>query len=322
MKRRHFSTSLALAAASIASSTAWAQDAAPTRILVGFPPGGAVDAVARLLADALRVSLGTNVIVENRPGAAGRLALGELRRSRPDGLTLAIAPGGALTILPWLYPNTLGYNPVKDFTPVSRLTTLDFALTVGPAAPAGDVNALFAWMKANPERATYATSGAGSVPHFAGLLIGQAIGVPLIHVPYRGGAPAVQDLTGGQVPLMIDSPSETMEMHRTGKLRILAVTGAQRSPALPEVPTLRQAGVDVVVDNFFGLYAPAALPPALAQRIDRASADALATPKARERLLNLGLIADHGGPQLLASTQASQYKRWEAPIKRSGFTVD
>ena len=322
MKRRHFSMSLALAAATSPVPSGWAQDTTPTRILVGFPPGGGVDAVARLLADKLRVSLNTNVLVDNRPGAAGRIALSELKRSRPDGRTLAIAPGGALTILPWLYPASLGYDPVKDFTPVSRLTTLDLAMSVGPAVPPGDVKAMFAWMKANPAKASYATSGAGSVPHFAGLVIAQATGVPLLHVPYRGGAPAIQDLIGGQVPLMIDSPAEVVEMHRNGKLRVLAVTGAQRTPALPDVPTLRESGIDVVVDNFFGLYGPANMPAAATERIDKAVAQALASQDVRDKLLNLAMVADHGSPQLLASTQASQYKRWEDPIKRSGFKAE
>src|SRR3989442_8866218 len=193
MKRRQFSALAALATTVLTGVPVFAQNKPPMRILVGFPPGGALDQVARLLADKLRVSLNQNVIVENKPGAAGRIALNEVKRAAADGNTVVLSPGGALAILPWLYSN-LGYDPVKDFTPIARVTTLDFALTVGPSAPQGDVKALFAWMKANPQMATYATSGAGSVPHFAGLLIGQALGVPMTHVAYRGGAPAVQDL--------------------------------------------------------------------------------------------------------------------------------
>jgi tripartite-type tricarboxylate transporter receptor subunit TctC len=234
MQRRHFTT---LAAATLAAPFALAQDRT-TRILVGFPPGGSADVIARLLAEKMRVSLGQNVIVDNKPGAAGRIVLGEVKRAAPDGQTLVLSPSGALVIQPWLYQN-LGYDPVKDFTPVSRVSTFDFAVTAGPGAPAGDLKTVLAWMKANPGKANYATSGAGTVPHFAGLLISQAAGVPLTHVAYRGGAPAAQDLIGGQIPLMVDTASETIEHHKAGKVRILAVTGEQRTKALADVPTLR-----------------------------------------------------------------------------------
>src|SRR5689334_9168197 len=196
MKRRHFA---ALAAATLAAPAAFAQERT-TRILVGFPPGGSADVIARLLAQKMAVSLNQNVIVDNKPGAAGRLVLGELKRMPPDGQNLVLSPSGAMVIAPWLYSN-IGYDPVKDFTPISRIVTFDFAVTAGPGAPQGDLKTVLAWMKANPGKANYATSGAGTVPHFAGLLLGQASGVPLTHVAYRGGAPAAQDLIGGQIPL-------------------------------------------------------------------------------------------------------------------------
>ncbi len=321
MKRRQFSALAALASTALTGLPVFAQNKSPMRILVGFPPGGALDTVARLLADKLRVSLNQNVIVENKPGAAGRIALGEVKRAAPDGNTVVLSPGGALAILPWLYSN-LGYDPVKDFTPIARVTTLDFALTIGPGAPQGDVKALFAWMKANPQKAMYATSGAGSVPHFAGLLIGQALGIPMIHVAYRGGAPAVQDLVSGQVPLMIDSPSETLEFHRSGKVRIVAVTGGVRSAVLPDVPTLKESGVNVAVENFFGIYGPAGLPKDTIARLNRALADALSTADVQEKIKVAGLTASYAGPDVLAATQAMHYKRWEEPIKASGFVAE
>ena len=229
------------------------------KILVGFPPGGSVDVVARLLADNMKSSLDQNVIIDNKPGAAGRVALGELKRAAPDGNTLALAPSGALVILPWLFKN-VGYDPARDFTPIARVTTFDFAITVGPAAPPGDFKALLAWLKANPNKANFATSGAGTVPHFTGVLLAQETGVPLTHVAYKGGALAAQDLLGGQVPMMVDTASETIEYHRAGKLRIVAITGDGRSAVLPEVPTLKEMGVNVVADAFFGLYGPANMP--------------------------------------------------------------
>jgi tripartite-type tricarboxylate transporter receptor subunit TctC len=317
IQRRHLA---ALAAGALATPLVLAQER-NTRIVVGFPPGGSADVVARLLADRMRVSLAQNVIVDNKPGAAGRLALSEVRRSAPDGSTLIFAPSGAMVIHPWLYTN-LSYDTVKDFSPISLVSTFDFAVTAGPAAPAGDLKTVLAWMKANPSKANYATSGAGTVPHFAGLLLSQAAGVPMTHVAYRGGAPAAQDLIGGQVPLMVDTAVETIEHHRAGKVRILAVTGAQRSKALPDVPTLKESGIDIAADAFFGLYGPSGMPPELVQRIDRAVADALRTPEIQERIYNLGLVPAHAGPAELAAVQAAHLKRWEAPIKVSGFKAE
>ncbi|WP_076999447.1 Bug family tripartite tricarboxylate transporter substrate binding protein [Variovorax sp. KK3] len=317
MKRRHFT---ALAAAALAPAFGFAQERV-TRILVGFPPGGSADQVARLLADKLRMSLGQNVIVDNKPGAAGRLALTELKRAAPDGGTLLFTPSGAMVIHPWLYQN-LGYDTAKDFTPIAQACVFDFAVTAGPGAVPGDLKTVLAWMKANPGKANYATSGAGTVPHFAGQLLAQAAEVPMTHVAYRGGAPAAQDLIGGQVPLMVDTASETIEHHRAGKVRILAMTGTQRNRALPEVPTLKEAGIDVSADAFFGLYGPPGLPPELTQRLDRAVADALRAQDVQDKIFNLGLVPAHAGPFELATIQAAHLKRWEAPIKASGFKAE
>jgi len=322
MKRRHFAGLAGLAAIGAATLTvpAFAQDRT-IRIWVGFPPGGSADVIARLLAEKMRASLGQNVLVENKPGAAGRLILGELKRMAPDGLNLVLSPSGAMVIAPHLYP-TLPYDPIKDFTPISRIVTFDFAVTAGPGAPAGDLKTVLAWMKANPSKANYATSGAGTVPHFAGMLLSQAAGVPLTHVAYRGGAPAAQDLIGGQVPLMVDTASETLEHHKAGKVRILAVTGEQRSRALPDVPTLREQGITSTADAFFGLYGPPGMAPDVVARIDRAVADALKMPDIQERIYGFGLVPNHApGPQL-ATTQAEHLKKWEAPIKASGFKAE
>ncbi len=322
MQRRSLVLAQLAAAASTAfSAAALAQDKPPIRILVGFPPGGSADIVARLLADKLRVSLAQNVIIDNKPGAAGRVALGELKRAAPDGQTFAFSPSGAFVILPWIYKN-LGYDPVKDFTPVARASTFDFAITAGPAAPAGDLKAILAWMKANPGKANFASSGAGTVPHFTGVMLGQAAGVALTHVAYKGGAQATNDLIGGQVPLMVDTATETLEHHRAGKVRIVAVTGEVRSKVLPDVPTLKELGINVAADAYFGLYAPPAMAADLVAKVSRAVADALRLPDVQERIFTLGLVPNYGTGTELAATQAAHYARWEAPIKASGFTAE
>jgi len=319
MKRRNFT--IAAATTLAAPMLALAQDKPPIRILVGFPPGGSADVVARALADKLKAALNQTVIVDNKPGAAGRVALGEIKRAAPDGQTLILSPSGALVIAPYLFKN-VGYDPVKDFAPVARVVTFDFAVTAGPAAPAGDLKAVLAWMKTNPGKANYATPGGGTVPHFAGLLLGQTAGVPITHIAYKGGAPAVQDLLGGQVPLMIDTPLETIEHHRAGKLRILAVTGEARARALPDVPTLKESGINMVADAFFGLYGPAGLSAEATARISNAVRDILRAPDMQDRIYMLGLAPAYGSAEELAATQAAHYKRWDAPVKASGITPE
>ena len=318
MNRRQMALSIGLLAA---GALAQAQDKPAVRILVGFAPGGSADILARLLAEKLRPLLGQNVIVENKPGAAGRLALGDLKRAAPDGLTLCLVGGAALVALPWVF-KSVGYDPFKDFTPVAGVTTFDFALTAGPGAPPGDLKALLAWMRINPSKASYGHSGAGTLPHFTGFLISQATGVSMTHVPYKGAAPAVQDLLAGQIPLVIDTAAETMEHHRAGRLRILAVTGEKRSRSLPDVPTMKEAGVDVASDGFLALYGPPGMAADLVSRLSSAVAEVMKLSDTQDRIVALGQQASYAPAADLARMQATHYRRWEAPIKASGFTAD
>ncbi len=323
MKRRTLTLAAAVVAALVAAApgAVLAQDKPPIKILVGFPPGGSADILARLLADKLRVSFGQTVIIDNKPGAAGRVALGELKRSAPDGQTLALSPSGAFVILPWLFKN-VGYDPVADFTPVARASTFDFAVTAGPGAPAGDLKAILAWMKANPGKANVGNAGAGTVPHFTAVLLGQVAGIEMAHVSYKGGAPAVNDLLGGQIPLMVDTATETIEHHRAGKLRIVAMTGEARLKTLPDVPTLKEQGINVAADAYFGVYGPPGMPADVSARISSAVSDALRQPDVQEKMLSLGLTPNYANGAGLAATQAEHYKRWEAPIKASGFKAE
>ena len=324
IKRRHFQKTLATLALAATAALPWAamaQDKPTLKLLVGFPPGGSVDQVARMLAERLRPLLDQNVVVENKPGAGGRLVLGELKRMPADGNTLVLSPSGALVIAPWLY-NNLGYDPVKDFTPVARVVTFDFAITAGPSAPAGDLKAVLNGFKNNPASANYGTSGAGTVPHFVGVLLSQVSGVNITHVAYKGGAPAVQDLLGGQIPITVDTASETLEHHRAGKLRILAVTGAKRSVVLPDVPTLQEVGIDMVGEAFFGVYGPPGLQADRVKRVSDAIGEALKAPDLQARIQNLGLTTNFAGSRQLGDTQVADLKRWEAPIKASGYKAE
>jgi tripartite-type tricarboxylate transporter receptor subunit TctC len=317
MKRRHFA---ALSAAALAAPAVFAQERT-LKLVVGFAPGGSGDNLTRIVADKLRASLGQNVVVENKPGAAGRISLAEIKRAAPDGQTLVMAASGGLVVAPWLYAN-LPYDPVNDFTPVSRVATFDFAVSAGPAAPQGGIKEVLAGLKATPEKANFATSGAGTLGHFTGVMLSQSTGVPLVHVAYKGGAPAAQDLAGGTIPLMVDTASETLELHRAGRVRIVAVSGERRARILPDVPTLKEAGINMTADGYFGLYGPAGIPAATVQRIDQAVGDALKTPEVQEKIYALGLVPAHLGPAALRALQIDQYKRWEQPVKASGFKPD
>ncbi|HEY8355876.1 MAG TPA: tripartite tricarboxylate transporter substrate-binding protein [Ramlibacter sp.] len=317
MKRRHFA---ALSAVALAAPAVLAQERT-LKLVVGFAPGGSSDQLTRLIADKLRVSLGQNVIVENKPGAAGRISLGELKRAAPDGQTLVMAASGGLVVAPWLY-NNLPYDPLNDFTPVSRVASFDFAVTAGPSAPQGGIKEVLAGFKLTPDKASYASSGAGTLGHFTGVMLSQTAGVPMVHVPYKGGAPAALDLVSGTIPLMVDTASETLEQHKAGRVRILAVSGERRSRILPDVPTLKESGINMTADGYFGLYGPAGMPAAVVQRIDLAVADALKTQEVQDKIYALGLVPSHLGPAALRALQVDQYKRWEQPVKASGFKPD
>lgn len=320
MKRRSFAVHTAASLAAFSGFPSRAQEKT-YRILVGFPAGGAIDAIARLLADKMRGPLGHTIVVENKPGAGGRLAMFEAKRASPDGTTVVLAASSVMVLQPW-YTTNLGYDPVRDFTPIARVSTNDFVLTAGPSAPPGNVQALLAWMKANPDQATYAHSGAGTTPYFVGQMLARATGVKLTDVPYRGGAPAVIDLQGGQIPLMIDTATETIEYHKAGKVRILAVTGDRRAKVLPDIPTLREMGIDVLADAFLGLYGPPKMPAEVVTRISNAVAEVLQMPDVQGRIYSYVLVPSYGNASELMAMQAEQLKRWEAPIKASGFKLD
>lgn len=312
---------LACSILAVASASALAQ-APTTRLLVGFPAGSSVDGVARLVADDMRASLNRSIVVENKPGAGGRIVMTETKRAAPDGSTLVLTPIGAMVMIPHTVKK-LAYDPAADFTPIGRAASYSYAITAGPLVPAAHLQGALAWLKANPTKAAFGSPGAGGAQHFAGVLLSQETGVPLEHVAYKGSGPAVMDLIGGNLALAIGTPTEMMEHHRSGKVRILATTGAQRARLLPDVPTLREAGLQMApVEGWFGVYAPAGMAPADVERWSGALKAALAKPAIQEKIRALGVEPDFAGPAALATQQAADYKRWEAPIKASGFSND
>ena len=212
------------------------------RIIVGFAAGGSSDIAARMLADKLKDSLGVPFIVENRVGAGGRIAAEALKNAAPDGTTFLLTPVVVPVLAPLVYKQ-LSYDPAKDFAPVAQVATYQFALAVGPDHPARSVPEFVAWLKANPTQANFGSPAPGSLPHFFGLMIGKATGVEMVHIAYKGGAPLATDLMGGQIPAGVDALSDMIELHRGGKVRIIATSGAQRSPLLPTVATAVTTGM-------------------------------------------------------------------------------
>jgi tripartite-type tricarboxylate transporter receptor subunit TctC len=312
---RRFAHTFLLAAVTFLPLNAAAQT---IRILVGLAPGGSNDIAARLVADKLRDSLGQPVIVENKVGAGQRVALAEVKRAAPDGRTLILATNSPLSIFPHTYAK-LEYDPVRDFTPIARVLTFDMAIAAGPKVAATNMKEFLAWVKANPAQAAYGTPGAGTLPHFVGVLLGRTVGVEFTHVPYKGSTSAMPDLMGGQVPILIDGLGSMAEQHKAGRIHFIASTGQKRSPVTPEVPTLRESGIDIVAETSAGIYGPARMPADIVKRLNGAIVQAVNAPDFRERLFKEGLTPSPSTPEELAASQAEDLKRWEAPIKASGF---
>jgi tripartite-type tricarboxylate transporter receptor subunit TctC len=291
----------------------------PVRILVGFAAGGTADLIARVVADKLKDSLGVAVIVDNRPGAIGRIAAEAVKNAAPDGTTIMVMPIGPMAVVPHVYAD-ITYDPVKDFTAVAIGATFQFAIAAGPESGAKNWSEFVAWVRANPSKAAYATSGAGSLPHFFGVLIGREIGVPMVHVPYKGSAAYVNDLLSGQVPAAVDAIADLTELHRAGRVTILASSGAKRSTALPEVPTFTELGVkDVVAMGWFGFFAPAKTPRPIIDALNRSINAALASPDVAEKLSKVGMDPAASTPDEMAAIVASDYAKWGPVVKASGF---
>ena len=291
------------------------------RVVIGFAPGGSVDALARMVAEAVQAAGGRTMIVENRTGAAGRLALEQVKAAAADGDTLLLVPQGPMTLFPHVFRN-LRYDPVKDFVPVTRVAAGDFALTLGPAVPAKDVAGFREWLKTAGAKATYGSPGAGTLPHFVGVSIARQLGTPMTHVPYRGSALAMTDLAGGSIAAAVSPVTEALELHKAGRVRIVATTGAVRTTFAEGVPTLKELGFDVEVPQWFAVYAPAATPPAVVEKLRAAIHASLGTASAKERLAKLGLVPAPTRTAELVALQQRELQMWGPVVKASGFTPE
>ena len=318
IQRRHFSnTLLGLSVASVWPS-AHAQPAT-VKLMVGFAAGGSVDLTARALAESMRESLGRQVIVDNKPGAAGRLVVEAVKQARPDGNTLMLVPHGPMTLFPWIH-RQLRYDPAKDFTPIGRVCVVDYALTTGPATSAKTLDEYLQWARDPKNKPSYGSPGAGTIPHFIGQGFTQKTRTDIVHVPYKGSALTMVDLVSGNVSLGVSPLADAIESHRNGKVKILATTGSQRSAAAKDVPTLKELGIDLVVDGWYGVYAPAGLPEAQQQALAKALETAVM--KQEDFLQRNAMRAAPLRPEQLAQLQRTEAAQWEPWVKASGFKAD
>ena len=294
---------------------------APLRIIYPFAGGGSGDTLTRLIAERLGVALERPVIVEPRAGAAGRLGVQAVKAAEPDGNTLLATPIAPMVVYQSVYP-ALDYDPVKDFAPVSQVATFEFGLCIDPKIPAGNLSELVAWLKANPGKANFGTPGAGTLPHLFGLMFAKAAGVPLQHIAYKGGVLALTDLMGSQIPIVMLSTNELADLHKAGRIRVLATSGVQRLTFLPDIPTFKESGYEIEGGGWWGFFAPAGTPTATVSKLSGAIARIVQDDEVKARIAQIGLKPTGTSPEDFARIQREDIERWTPPAKASGFMAE
>jgi tripartite-type tricarboxylate transporter receptor subunit TctC len=315
MRRRH---TLLAALLAPAAGVLRAQGEAPLRIVTGFAPGGATDRVARIVGEKLQAKLGVTVVVDNRTGAGGRLAAQQVKATPAGQNVLMLANPAVMVVAPLVFKDN-GYDPQRDFVPVSHVNDYEFALSVGTAVPVRELSHLLAWLRANPEQANFGVPATGSLPHFFALMVARKAGVKAQVVGYRGSAPLITDLIGGQVPVSIDTLDTVLPQHEAGKLRILATSGTQRSALAPKVPTFREAGLDLAATGWNAFFAPATMPRAAVQRYASAIREVMADPETQRRFV-AAQMAPVVSTQAQTEAMLKSYRaQWAPVVQQSGY---
>ena len=311
------------AALALASAAATAQSfpSRPVRIVVTFPPGGGADNIARFMAPPMGRALGQTIIIDNRAGANGQIGADHVAKAAPDGYTLLLGSGGAMTISPHF--GKLPYDPLKDFAPIGMVATNDGLLVVTPDFPANDVKEFIEVLKKSPGKYSFASSGAGGPTHLAGELFKMQAGVDMLHIPYKGDGPAIADLIGAQVPIMVTVLATAAPHVRSGKVKPIASLGMNRFPQLPNVPTLNESGFPgFTAGSWFGLYAPAGTPPDIIAKLNEAMRAALADPQLKEQFAAQGSEAVISTPAELDRTLRAEYAKWGQVIQTAKIKLD
>ncbi|NML45827.1 tripartite tricarboxylate transporter substrate binding protein [Ramlibacter sp. G-1-2-2] len=313
--RRGALQGLAAGAAALVAGRAFAEDGVLT-VFVGA--ASSMDFTARLIAEQYRVTLGRPALMVSKLGAGQRLALGEVKRAAPDGRNLVFATSGPFSVYPYIY-NKLDYDPVADFTPIAGISFFDVAIATGPMTGVKDLKELIEWQRRQKEPVFGSAPGNGSLSHFVGISTNLATGLHMTHVAYKDSGVGIIDLASGRLPMMITGLQPMVEMHKAGRIKLLAVSGSVRSPLVPEVPTLREAGVDVSSSTYTGVFGPPKMAPELVAKLHDAVAPMLSNPVILEKFAQQGMTPWPATPQQLAALLADERKRFEALVKASGM---
>jgi len=295
----------------------------PVRLVVGFAPGGAADTVARAFQEPLTRALGQPIVIDNRPGAGSSIAAEHVAKSAPDGYTMLIASPSSILVNPQLTPKA-GFQPLKDLVPISKVTSSPLILAVNPGVGVSSVKELIAYAKKNPGKLNFATSGNGSAPHLAAVLFERLAGVDMVHVPYKGGAPAVQSVLAGDTQLSFATPPSVLPLVQAGRLRALAVTSRAATPLVPGVPGIAEAGLpDYEISFWYGFFVPAGTPPEVVRKLFSATSQALKLPEIARMLARDGTeIAGSASPEDYAAFLVTDAKLWERIVKEGNVKAD
>ncbi len=322
MRLRTWLTAAALACMSAAVLAQTAFPAKPIRVVVGFPAGGPLDQHARLLTDKLQAVLGQPVVVDYKAGAGGTVGAQDVMKAPPDGHTLMLANTGVMVINPALY-SKLPYSTLKDFTPIARTAMQPLALLVNPKLPAQNLQEFIAYARARPGQVNFGSAGNGGISHLVPEMFKTATGLFMVHIPYRGSAPAFTDLMGGQVQFMAESIPQAAGYHKQGKVRALAVTSRERNPALPDVPTAIESGLkNFEVVGFYGFLAPAGTPRDVVAKLSDAFGQVMQSPDVKNRMVAQGADPAFLGADAFASFLAAEMPRWAVAVQQSGAKLD
>jgi tripartite-type tricarboxylate transporter receptor subunit TctC len=320
MKFSRSAVAALMMAACAAASAAFPEK--PIRLVIGFPAGGPLDQHARLLSDRLQAVLGQPIIIDYKAGAGGTVGAQDVMKAAPDGYTLMLANTGVMVINPGLY-SRLPYSTTRDFTPIARTAMQPLALMVNPKLPVNNLREFIAYARSRPGQVNYGSAGNGGISHLVPEMFKNATGLYMVHIPYRGSAPAFNDLMGGQVEFMAESIPQAANYHKQGKVRALAVTSRERNPALPDTPTVIESGLSgFEVVGFYGFLAPAGLPRDVTARLSDAFRQVLATPEVRNRMVSQGADPAFLGSEDFGKFLAAEMPRWADAVKKSGARLD
>lgn len=290
----------------------------PLHIVVGYAPGGSTDRVARIVGDKLQAKLGVPVIVDNKAGAGGRLAAQQVKSAPANQNVLLVANPATMIVAPLVFKDN-GYDPERDFVPVSHVNDYEFSIAVGSAVPVKELSHLLAWLRANPTQANFGVPATGSLPHFFALMVGDKAHVPAQVVGYRGSAPLNSDLIGGQLPVAVDTFDTQLPQHEGGKLRILAVSSDKRSPLAPSIPTFKEAGLDLAATGWNTFFAPATMPRAKVQMLAKAIHDVMQDPGTQRQFADQKMIPVVATQEQTEAMLKKYRAQWAPVVQKSGY---